>query len=238
MEAWAAIDILHGRIVSLTQGDPDQRTEWSGGALAFAKRWETEGATGLHIVDLDGALQTGSNRETVQDIVRAATVPVQVGGGIRTVGDAISWLQMGVHRVILSTLAYKSPSSVLAVIDEFGPGRVAVALDYKDNRVVTQGWTRTESLEVANAITKLQSTHVETLIATAVQFDGTSAGPDWQTLQTLRGLTTMRLLASGGVRRTDDVIGLRRIGMEGVILGRALYDGSLNLADLKKMGII
>ena len=233
VELWAAIDLLHGRVVSLRRGDPTDRTEWSGDALAFAKRWQTEGATGLHIVDLDGAFQTGSNRDTIESIVRVASIPVQVGGGIRTVMDAKRWLELGVQRVILGTLAYSLPSAIISIIDEFGSGRVVVALDYREGRVVTQGWTKTESLEITEAITRLQTAHVETLLATAVQFDGTGAGPDWKTLQTLRSLTTMRILASGGICTADDVNGLRRIGMHGVILGRALYDGTLNLTDLK-----
>ncbi|MFI5448368.1 MAG: 1-(5-phosphoribosyl)-5-[(5-phosphoribosylamino)methylideneamino]imidazole-4-carboxamide isomerase [Candidatus Bathyarchaeia archaeon] len=233
MEVWAAIDLLRGRVVSLRKGNPTDRTEWRGDALAFAKRWQTEGATGLHIVDLDGAFQTGSNRDTVESIVRVASIPVQVGGGIRTLMDAKRWLELGVQRVILGTLAYSLPSSIISIIDEFGSDRVVVALDYKEGRVVTQGWTKTENLELTEAITRLQTAHVETLLATAVQFDGTGAGPDWKTLETLRDLTTMHILASGGVRTADDVIGLRRIGMHGVILGRALYDGTLNLTALK-----
>ena len=233
MEMWAAVDLLHGRVVSLRRGDPTDRTEWKGDALAFAKRWQTEGATGLHIVDLDGAFQTGSNRDTVESIVRVASIPVQVGGGIRTLMDAKRWLELGVQRVVLGTLAYTLPSAIISIIDEFGSDRVVVALDYREGRIVTQGWIKTENLEVAEAITRLQTARVETLIATAVQFDGTGAGPDWKTLQTLRGLTAMRILASGGVRTADDVSGLRRIGMHGVILGRALYDGTINLTDLK-----
>jgi len=233
VEVWAAIDLLRGRVVSLRKGNPTDRTEWRGDALAFAKRWQTEGATGLHIVDLDGAFQTGSNRDTVESIVRVASIPVQVGGGIRTLMDAKRWLELGVQRVILGTLAYSLPSSIISIIDEFGSDRVVVALDYKEGRVVTQGWTKTENLELTEAITRLQTAHVETLLATAVQFDGTGAGPDWKTLETLRDLTTMRILASGGVRTADDVSGLRRIGMHGVILGRALYDGTLNLAELQ-----
>ena len=233
VEVWAAIDLLRGRVVSLRKGNPADRTEWRGDAIAFAKRWQNEGATGLHIVDLDGAFQSGSNRNTIEFIVRAASIPVQVGGGIRTLTDAKRWLELGVQRVILGTLAYSLPSAIISIIDEFGSDRVVVALDYREGRVVTQGWTKTENLELTEAITRLQTPHDETLLATAVQFDGTGAGPDWKTLETLRDLTTMRILASGGVRTTDDVSGLRRIGMHGVILGRALYDGTLNLADLK-----
>jgi phosphoribosylformimino-5-aminoimidazole carboxamide ribotide isomerase len=148
------------------------------------------------------------------------------------VTDAKRWLELGVQRVILGTLAYSSPSAIISIIDEFGSDRIIVALDYREGRVVTQGWTKTENLELAEALTRLQTTRVETLLTTAVQFDGTGAGPDWKTLQTLRGLTTMQILASGGVRTADDVDGLRRIGMDGVIVGRALYDGTISLADL------
>src|SRR5208283_2407048 len=163
VEVWAAIDLLRGRVVSLRKGNPTDRTEWRGDALAFAKRWQTEGATGLHIV-------------------RVASIPVQVGGGIRTMMDAKRWLELGVQRVILGTLAYSLPSSIISIIDEFGSDRVVVALDYREGRVVTQGWTKTENLELTEAITRLQTAHVETLLATAVQFDGTGAGPDWKTL--------------------------------------------------------
>jgi phosphoribosylformimino-5-aminoimidazole carboxamide ribotide isomerase len=207
--------------------------KWNVTPSSAAKRWQDEGATGIHVVDLDGALQTGSNRDAVESILRAASVPVEVGGGIRTVADAERWLGLGVHRVILGTLAYNSPSETVSLFDEYGSDRFVVALDYRKGRVVTQGWTRTEDVVITEAITRFQAAHVKTLLITAVELDGTGAGPDWVTLQALRKLTNMTLLASGGVRTVEDVVGLRSIGMDGVVIGRALYDGTICLNELK-----
>ncbi len=232
LEIWAAIDLHQGRVVSLRQGNPELSTVWSDDPLAIAKRFEREGASGLHIIDLDGALKTGSNRSIAESIVHEAKIPIQIGGGVRSRADVDSWMKLGVDRVVLGTLAYNDASTLNQVISEYGRERIVVACDYKNGKIVTKGWTKQENLSVLEAIKHLQDSQVKTVLATAVEFDGQAQGPDLVTLRNIRESTNVQILASGGVRTIDDVQELKRVGVEGVVIGRALYEGTLDLTEL------
>ncbi len=232
-EIWAAIDLQRGRVVSLRKGDPDQSMVWGNSPQSVVDRWEREGANGLHIVDLDGALETGSNRTAIESIVHHAKIPVQVGGGIRSEADVQRWLELGVARVVLGTLAYNDPPTLSKILKRYGSERIVVAVDYRSRMIVTKGWTKDEALGVPEAVDRLQAAGIRTVLATAVEFDGTATGPDVATLRSLRAATSMRILASGGVRTIDDVRELKRIGVDGVVIGRALYEGTISLPKLK-----
>ena len=233
MKKWAAIDILKGRVVTLVKGDPSASTEWETDALKAAARWQEEGADGLHLVDLDRAIGGGSNGEVIQSVLRAADVPVEVGGGIRSVEEARRWLDLGASRVVVGTMAFKNPEKLKEILREVGPARVAVAVDFKEDRVLTSGWRQRESVDVLRAVESLGRLGVETVIATAVERDGTASGPDFDTYRALRGLGEMKIIASGGIRSPEDVAQLRAQGLDGVIIGRALYEGTVRLAELK-----
>jgi len=148
LEIWAAIDLHKGRVVSLREGNPEFSTVWSEDPLAIAKRFEREGASGLHIIDLDGALKTGSNRAIAESIVRNAKIPIQIGGGVRSRLDVDRWMKLGVDRVVLGTMAYNDTSTLDQVISEYGRERIVVATDYKNGKIVTKGWTKQEDLSV------------------------------------------------------------------------------------------
>jgi len=233
VKKWAAIDILKGRVVTLVKGDPSASTEWETDALKAAARWQEEGADGLHLVDLDRAIGGGSNGEVIQSVLRAADVPVEVGGGIRSVEEARRWLDLGASRVVVGTMAFKNPEKLKEILREVGPARVAVAVDFKEDRVLTSGWRQRESVDVLRAVESLGRLGVETVIATAVERDGTASGPDFDTYRALRGLGEMKIIASGGIRSPEDVAQLRAQGLDGVIIGRALYEGTVRLAELK-----
>jgi phosphoribosylformimino-5-aminoimidazole carboxamide ribotide isomerase len=232
MEIWAAIDLHRGQVVSLRKGRPEASTLWSNDPLKIAERWESEGAHGLHVVDLDATLGVGNNRTLVASIFHQAKIPVEVGGGIRSFNDIKSWVSSGADRVVLGTLAYEKPSELHGIIKTLGAERIVVAMDYRNDFVVTRGWTREFDLNIIDAAKNLQASGIETVLATATELDGIAKGPDLDTLRRIRKSTRMNILASGGVRTATDVHELQEIGVQGVIVGRALYEGTLRLSDV------
>jgi phosphoribosylformimino-5-aminoimidazole carboxamide ribotide isomerase len=231
-ETWAAIDLRRGQVVSLRRGNPADSRVWSDDPLSVAQRWELEGANGLHIVDLDAALSVGSNSKTIESAIRRSKIPVEVGGGIRRLRDAEKWIQQGAARVVLGTLAFGEPSALAEIVDRLGPERVVIGADYRNGMIVTKGWTEEKPLSVLDAIGNLENEGIKTILATAVDADGMAHGPDLETLRKIRAISKIRILASGGVRNVGDVLELRRIGIDGVVLGRALYEGTLQLTEL------
>ncbi len=232
LEIWAAIDLRHGRVVTLHQGNPATGRIWSHDPLTIANQWEHEGATGLHVVDLDAALGEGSNHKLIESIARNSKIPVQIGGGIRTIARAKELLELGTSRVILGTAAYDEQSILIEALHELGSERVVVAVDYRDNVIVTKGWTKKSSLNVPETVTALEKDGVKTILATAVEFDGTALGPDFGTLRKIRSSTSMKILASGGIRGPQDIEALQRITVDGAIVGRALYEGTVRMKEI------
>ena len=234
MELWAAIDLLGGSVVTLRQGREADRTSWKEGPLDLAKRWEDEGADGLHIVDLDAAFGKGSNRKTVLSIVEASKIPVEVGGGVRSVEVAEELLDGGASRVILGTIAYADPEALLGLIRSRGGSRFVVAADYSEGgEVVVRGWTAGMGLTVFQAARRMERTGVETLLVTAVGRDGMAEGPDVATIGRLCPEVKMKVLASGGIRDSGDLQRLAEAGASGAVIGRALYDGGVRLRDAR-----
>jgi len=232
MEIWAAIDLHRGQVVSLRKGRPEASTPWSNDPLKIAERWESEGVHGLHVVDLDATLGVGDNRALVESIFHQAKIPVEVGGGIRSFNDIKTWVSSGADRVVLGTIAYENPSELHAIIKTFGAERIVVAIDYRNDFIVARGWTRKIDLNIIDAAKNLQATGIETVLATATELDGMAKGPDLDTLSRIRKSTRMNILASGGIRTVTDVHELQEIGVQGVIVGRALYEGTLRLSDV------
>ncbi|MDA4115576.1 MAG: 1-(5-phosphoribosyl)-5-[(5-phosphoribosylamino)methylideneamino] imidazole-4-carboxamide isomerase [Thaumarchaeota archaeon] len=234
LELWAAIDLLSGSVVTLKQGKEEMKTTWEEGALEVAARWESEGADGLHIIDLDAAFGKGSNGKTISMILERAKIPVEVGGGVRSRAAAESWLGSGAARVILGTLAYKEPETLLELLRLQGPEKIVVASDYSDGKVVTSGWTATQGVGVLEAARRFEEAGVVNLLTTAVGRDGMAAGPDLDTLKVLCALSKkLKILASGGIRSLHDLIEIERRGAAGAVIGRALYDGTIELGDAK-----
>jgi len=225
---------MGGRVVSLVKGNANAQTDWGISPVDAAKRWEKEGADGLHIVDLDRALGSGSNERAVHEVLKLAGIPVQVGGGVRTVGNALKLLAMGANRLVVGTLAYSSPSALRELVETAGADSVAVAADYREGRIVTHGWTRSGSMGLLEAVEYAQNAGVRALVVTATDRDGMAAGPDLETYGKLRKATKATILASGGVRSEGDIESLARLGVDGVILGRGLYDGSIAISGVDR----
>jgi len=224
-----AIDLMKGRVVRLVKGDEKALLDYShmGDPLTIAKRWISEGADLLHIVDLDGAKGIGDNTEIVLSIARSVNAKIQFGGGIRSLEKARFLLNKGIYRIILGSLALKSPNTVKSLIDEFGSERIAVALDYMGGLVLHKGWTEKTQIKLSDAVSMFKRMNCEYFLLTSISRDGTLAGPDFITLRKFS--RDVKIIAAGGVRSLEDILKLKRMGVYGVIVGRALYEGRISL---------
>ncbi len=225
-----AIDLRGGRCVRLFRGDYSHETVYEEDPVEVAERFQTEGARRLHVVDLDAAREGGSNREIVREICRAVAVPVQLGGGLRTLSAVEQALEDGAARAILGTAAALEPGFVAEAVEHFGD-RVLVAVDVKGGRVMTHGW-RAEGPRLEEAIPTLEAAGIERFLVTSVQKDGTMDGPDFDLYERVLQLTDRPVIASGGVRVAEDVHRLRDLGCEAAVVGKALYSGTLQLHEV------
>ena len=232
MEVIPAIDLRGGRCVRLHQGDFERETVFSDDPLSMALHWQAEGGLRLHLVDLDGAA-TGepAHLEVISAIVNALDIPVQVGGGIRSAETARAWLGTGVDRVVIGTAAVRNPDMVSEVCRDQGTERVVVSVDARDGMVALQGWTEASEISVLELANRMSTLGVVRLLYTDIARDGMLTGPDLETNARLVSETGMAILASGGVSSVDDVRQLIPAGVEGVIVGRALYTGAVSLSE-------
>ncbi|MGB9886195.1 MAG: 1-(5-phosphoribosyl)-5-[(5-phosphoribosylamino)methylideneamino]imidazole-4-carboxamide isomerase [Moorellales bacterium] len=227
-----AIDLRSGRCVRLFQGRADRETVYSDDPVAVARRWEAEGATWLHVVDLDGAF-TGrpQNWEVVRQIVAAVSIPVELGGGIRTWEEVEGAIALGVKRVILGTAAVTQPELVRRACAVFGEA-VAVSLDAKEGRVAVAGWETTAGASVLDLAISLREWGLARIIYTDVRRDGTLTGPNLEATRAVARASGLKVIAAGGVSSLEDIRALKELeplGVEGVIVGQALYTGALDL---------
>lgn len=232
MEVIPAIDLSSGRCVRLYQGDYRRETVYSHDPVAVALAWQEQGAPRLHLVDLDGAAQgTQVNRDVILQIIRRLSIPVQVGGGVRDEETASRLLADGADRVVIGTAAVETPSLVDDLCRVEGSERVVVALDARDGLVSVRGWTEQSSFDVLELARRMGAAGVTRLLYTDISRDGTMTEPNFSANAALVRDTGMAVLASGGVTTLDHVRRLAGSGVEGVILGRALYDRAFTLTE-------
>ena len=225
-----AIDLLDARPVRLRQGDFDQVTRFGDDPVTLARGFEAGGAEWLHVVDLDGARRgRWRNLDVIAQIVGAVSVPVEAGGGAREIADVEAALDVGVARVVVGTAAVASPTTFEAWAGRYGD-RIAASLDARGDRLAVQGWTADRLSTVANA---LRAAGARRFLYTNVLRDGTLGGVDLAELQRLMPLG-LPVIVAGGIAGADDVRAVRDAGAEGVIIGRALLDGSLDLGDARR----
>jgi phosphoribosylformimino-5-aminoimidazole carboxamide ribotide isomerase len=229
-----AIDLQGGKAVRLRQGRADDATVFDDVPLDVARRFVAAGATRLHVVDLDGAfLGKPVNVDIIRRIVSAVDVPVQVGGGVRNFDIASKYLGSGVDRIILGTSVVRNPEEVLRITKAY-PGRVAASIDAKDGRVAIRGWVEVTGVVAVDLASQMEKSGISCFIYTDIARDGMMAGPNFQSISAFaKGLKTP-VIASGGVTTLADVDRLGTMeneGVSGAIIGRALYDGSIPLAD-------
>jgi phosphoribosylformimino-5-aminoimidazole carboxamide ribotide isomerase len=226
-----AIDLRGGQCVRLRQGDYNQETVFGTDPAAMARRWVAEGATFLHIVDLDGAREGRPiNGSSVRAIVEAVAVPCQLGGGLRSESDLEQALGWGVERVVLGTRALRDPRWVEGVCVRF-PGRIVLGIDARDGKVATEGWLEVSERSAVDLARECSTWPLAALVCTDIRRDGMLEGPNLEALAEMADAVSLPVIASGGVTTLDDVSRLARLGLAGCIIGRALYEGRLQLRD-------
>ena len=235
-----AIDLRHGRCVRLRQGDPDAETVYSDDPVAVARHWVAQGAAWLHVVNLDGAFAgqveaadgLPVNLQRLRDIRQAVDVPIQFGGGLRTLEDIALVLELGATRVVLGTVAVTNPDLVREALARFGAERIVVGLDARDGRVATHGWLEVSDVTVEALGHAMAQAGVRRAVYTDIRRDGMLTGVDAEGAARLAEATGLRIIASGGVADLEDIRRLLAVahrGVEGVIVGQALYTGRLDL---------
>ncbi|HEY2411677.1 MAG TPA: 1-(5-phosphoribosyl)-5-[(5-phosphoribosylamino)methylideneamino]imidazole-4-carboxamide isomerase [Pirellulaceae bacterium] len=231
MQIWPAIDLRGGKCVRLRQGDYSRETVYGDDPAEVARRWVGEGATCLHLVDLDGARDgTIVNLKAIEAIVTAAGVPCELGGGIRDEATIEQLLKTGLSRLVIGTRALKEPNWFRDVARRF-PRQLALGIDAKAGLVATDGWLETSSQRAIDLAQQFASEPIAAIIYTDIARDGMLAGPNLEAMQEMNEAVEMDVVASGGVTNVDDVRNLAKIGMAGCIIGRALYEGTLTLPD-------
>ncbi len=233
MKVIPAVDLMEGKVVRLIQGDPRALKAYGhlGDPVTVAKRWEEYGADAVHVIDLDAALDRGNNLDVLKKISQGVRIPVQVGGGIRTLEAAQNLLRAGINRIIVGFLAFKEPRALKRLLEEFGYDRVAVALDHRDGKVMVRGWRTSTKLGVGEAMERFLSLGVNLFLITSITRDGTLQGPDYSLLAEACKCSGVRVMAAGGVSSLEDLIALKGIGVWGVVIGKALYEGVFDLRE-------
>lgn len=231
MKIIPAVDLLDGKVVRLVKGDPKNKIVYSDDPVKTSKKWESEGADALHIVDLDATLTSGSNANIVSKITKQVSIPVQVAGGIRSI-DLAQELLKSVDRIVLGTLAYKDPESVEKIVKEFGSDRIIVAIDQMQGKVMIDGWRKSSGVNMIDAIEKFKNMDVRYFLLTSIDRDGTLLGPDTDMLNRACS-KNVNIIASGGISKNEDVIKVWQTGAYAVVLGKALYDGKVDIKHAK-----
>jgi phosphoribosylformimino-5-aminoimidazole carboxamide ribotide isomerase len=226
-----AIDLRGGQCVRLRQGDYAQETVFGSDPAAMAQHWVEQGATFLHIVDLDGAKQAHPvNSDSVHRIVQAAGVPCQLGGGLRTEEHITQALGWGVRRVVVGTRALKEPAWLAKICRRF-PGQVVLGIDAKDGQVATDGWLEVSTCKAVDLAKQCATWPLAALVYTDICKDGMLEGPNLEGLAELASAVSVPIIASGGITTLEDIRRLSELGLAGCIIGRALYEGRLNLRE-------
>ena len=236
MKVIPAIDLMKGKVVRLSRGDPATAKvydQW-GTPVQVAMKWKSQGAKRLHIIDLDAAFSTGDNAQTVVDIARASGLPVQVGGGIRTVKAVERLFKLGVDYVILGALAFSDPEAIPQIQKKFGSGSVIVALDNKDGKVMVEGWKTQTAFTMAEALEKFAKLGARSFLITSITQDGMLQGPDLDTLREACKYPDVEIIAAGGIGSLNDLIALKNVGVEGAVVGKALYEDRFTLKEAIK----
>ena len=230
MKIFPAVDILNGRCVQLVQGKRESATAY-GDPLSCATRWLDEGATALHIVNLDGAFGSSSgNAALIKDLIKKTGVEIELGGGIRSVEDARHWLETGVDRVIISTLAVQDPECIRTLVQEFGSNRVMPGVDARGGQIAVHGWQETAG-DYLDWAARFEQLGAGALLYTIVDVEGLQQGVRFSPVKCLIDRVGIPVVVAGGVTSRSDVTGLRDAGAHGAVLGSALYSGKITLKD-------
>ncbi len=231
MQVWPAIDLRGGRCVRLQQGDYQRETVFGDDPVETAGRWVEAGARRLHLVDLDGA-RSGDpvNRPVIAEIARSLKIPCQVGGGIRDDAVIEAFLELGVERLVVGTQAIKQPEWFRRACRRL-PGRLVLGLDARDGRVATDGWLETSDVSATELAATFAEEPLAAVVYTDIARDGMLSGPNIPAMRAMKEALPLPVIASGGVATVNDLAALDAAGLDGCIVGRALYEGNFTLAE-------
>ena len=236
IEIIPAMDVMGGRCVRLTRGDFDRKTEYAGDPVEVAKRFEDAGLRRLHVVDLDGArLGTPQNLDVLERVSVATTLKIDFGGGLRTPENIDSAFAAGADIVNIGSTAAKRPDKFFRWADRYGPDKFLVGADARDGKIAVDGWRTQTEIDLVEFLSGLVTRGINKAFVTDIALDGAMAGPSVNLYRKIRNsCPDLGLIASGGVRSVEDIDELERIGCSGVIVGKALYEGGLDLRELRK----
>lgn len=227
-----AIDLKDGQAVRLKKGDFNEKTVYSDKPWEIAVEFEKAGAGFIHLVDLDGALAGYSvNEKAIRKITESVSIPVELGGGIRSLENIDYVLSMGVYRVILGTSAVKNPTFVKEAVEKFGSERIVVGIDAKNGRVATDGWEKLSDVSAIDMAIEMKKMGVRTIIYTDISRDGTLSGPNVEQTKNLSNKTGLDIIASGGVSCMKDLEDLNLAGIYGSIIGKAYYEKKIDIRE-------
>ena len=232
MIVFPAIDLKNGKCVRLMQGQKDAETIYFDNPVDVALNWQSKGAEYLHLVDLDGAFDgQPKNLELIKRIVEALDIPIELGGGIRTLEIAKEYIEIGVSRIIIGTQAVKDFSFIEKLLDLYDD-KVCVSIDAKNGIVCTEGWVENSNIEALELASKLERYGLSTLVYTDISKDGMMTGPNFDMLGVLNNNMNMDIIASGGISSVADMKRLQAMNLYGAITGKALYEGTIELEKL------
>lgn len=240
MQLIPAIDLMSGKIVRLIRGEAKTAKFYEGQfgtPVEAAQRWRDEGASKLHIIDLDAAFGIGDNHSVIAEVVKNVNLPIQVGGGIRSYETAEKLFETGITQIILGALAFSNPSSISKIRKKFGLESVIVALDNKEGLIMVEGWKTSTTMTVQDALDKYTELGVRRFLVTSIAQDGMLNGPDLQTLSQATLYPNAKIVAAGGIGSIGDLAALKEIGVEGAVIGKALYERRFTLKEaIEKIG--
>ena len=232
MKIIPAIDLMDGKVVRLVKGDPKNKTIYSDNPVEIAKKWEKAGADRIHVVDLDATLGSGSNFQTIKKIAREITIPIHAAGGLRneeTISDALSFAD----KIVIGTFAFKNKENLSEILAKFGKEKFIISVDQLNGKIVINGWRQSTGIELITGIEDFLKIGLSEFLLTSVERDGTLLGPDIDSLSKACKIKNAMIIASGGISDLKDVIAVKKCGVTGVILGKALYDGKISIEEVR-----
>ncbi len=233
MKIIPAIDLMEGKVVRLYKGDPSKKTIYSENPLEIAKKWESDGADMIHLVDLDATLGSGSNFDSLKNIAESIKIPVQVAGGFRNetiIEEALGFAE----RVVIGTLAFKDKTALDGLLTTYGNEKLVISVDHNDGLIAVNGWQQTTKIPLVDAVNDFKKMGFSEYLSTSIVRDGTLEGPDLEPLKRINEIDGINLIVSGGISNIDDVIKVKQLNPFGVILGKALYENQVTIEEAKQ----
>jgi len=233
MEVIPAIDLKDGQVVRLIRGDPNLSKSYSsfGSPLNVAKMWVNEGAKTIHIIDLDAALDLGSNFKIIKEMVNTLDVDLQVGGGIRNLDIAQSLLEIGAKRILLGTMAFSNKKTLIELLEKYNEEKIVVSLDHYGREVMVKGWKVSSKMDIRDALNSFINIGIRIFLVTSIKSDGMLTSPDFKILSEMLEIKEAKIIAAGGVSKLIQLSKLKEMGVSAVVIGKALYEDSFSLRD-------